>query len=137
MSKKIFVNLPVKDLERSTGFFTELGFTFDPQFTDDRAGCVVISDDIYAMLLTEPFFKSFTKKDIPDPSTTAETILTLSMDSRSQVDELADKALASGGSPVGEPLDEGFMYGRSFQDPDGHVWEAFYMDPAALQGQQG
>jgi predicted lactoylglutathione lyase len=134
MPTKIFVNLPVKDLAKSIHFFTELGYSFNPQFTDDNAGCLVISDDIYAMLLTEPFFKTFTKKDIPDAAKSSEAIIALSLDSRVQVDTLVDKALAVGGQPANETNNQGFMYGRSFQDPDGHIWEVFHMDPSAVQG---
>ncbi|GAA2357100.1 VOC family protein [Nonomuraea africana] len=129
----IFVNLPVKDLDRSKNFFTGLGFTFNRQFTDEKAACLVISDTIYAMLLTEEFFKSFTKKDIADAHTTTEAIVALGVESREKVDELADKALASGGSPANDPMDEESMYGRSFQDPDGHLWEVVWMDPAAVE----
>ena len=133
MSTKIFVNLPVKDLRKSIDFFTALGFSFNPQFTDENAGCLVISDDIYAMLLVESFFKSFTKKDIADATKTTEAIVALGVESRERVDELVDKALAAGGLPSNDTNDQGFMYGRSFQDPDGHLWEVFYMDPAAVQ----
>lgn len=132
MSTKIFVNLPVKDLERSKHFFTALGYSINPQFSDENAACLVISDDIYAMLLVEPFFKSFTKKEIGDATQSTEVILALSADSREAVDELVDKALASGGKPSNETQDQGFMYGRSFQDPDGHLWEVFYMDMSAV-----
>ncbi len=133
MSTKIFVNLPVKDLGKSIDFFTELGFSFDPQFTDENAGCLVISDDIYAMLLVESFFKSFTKKEVVDATKSTEAITCLGVDSREQVDELVDKAFAAGGSPSNDTMDYGFMYGRSFQDPDGHLWEVMYMDPTAAQ----
>ena len=132
MPTKIFVNLPVQDLARSTRFFAELGFSFDPRFTDENATCLVISDDSYAMLLTEPFFRNFTDKDLADTSTTTEAILALEVESRPQVDELAQRALASGGSPAGEPMEQDGMYQRSFQDPDGHLWEVFYMDPALI-----
>jgi predicted lactoylglutathione lyase len=135
MSTKIFVNLPVKDLGKSIDFFTKLGFSFNPQFTDENAGCLVIGEDIYAMLLVEPFFKSFTKKDIVDATKSTEAILALGVDSRQQVDELVDNALAAGGLPSNDTSDQGFMYGRSFQDLDGHLWEVLYMDPAAVQGQ--
>ncbi|AUH41989.1 VOC family protein [Streptomyces sp. CMB-StM0423] len=131
MPHKIFVNLPVKDLDRSMAFFTALGYTFDENFTDENATCLVISDGIYAMLLTEPFFKGFTKKEIADAGTSTEAILALSVDSREAVDEIVDKALAAGGGVANEPNDQGFMYGRSFLDPDGHQWEIFWMDPAA------
>ncbi|MFE7458094.1 VOC family protein [Streptomyces sp. NPDC057554] len=135
MAQMIFVNLPVKDLEVSKDFFEKLGYSINPQFTDDKAACVVISDTIFAMLLTEPRFKDFTKKDIADASGTTEVILALSADSREKVDELADAALAAGGSPANEPQDLGFMYGRSFQDPDHHIWEVIWMDPAATMGE--
>lgn len=135
MSQMIFVSLPVKDLERSRKFFGALGFTFNEQFSDENAISVVISDSIVAMLLTEPFFQSFTKKELVDTRSGSEVILALSADSRKAVDELADKALQSGGSPSGDPMEESFMYGRSFQDPDGHIWEVVWMDPAALEQQ--
>jgi len=132
MSTKIFVNLPVKDLGKLIDFFTELGFSFNPQFTDDNATCMVISDDIYAMLLVEPFFKSFTNKEIVDATKSTEVILGLGVDSRQRVDELVDKALAAGGQSGSFSNGEGFMYGRSFQDVDGHLWEVLYMDPTAV-----
>ena len=132
MSTKTFVNLPVKDLNRSMDFFTKLGFSFDPQFTDENAGCLVISDNSYAMLLVEPFFKTFTKKNVVDATKSTETIVALGVDSRKQVDEMADKALAAGAQPTNEPDDRGFMYTRSFSDLDGHMWEVVYMDQAAL-----
>ncbi|MEU2821388.1 MULTISPECIES: VOC family protein [unclassified Streptomyces] len=135
MAQMIFVNLPVKDLETAKGFFAKLGYGTNPQFSDDKAACVVISDTIFVMLLTEPRFKDFTKKEIADASRTTEVILALSADSREKVDELADTALASGGSPAGETQDLGFMYGRSFQDPDGHIWEVIWMDESAVQGE--
>jgi predicted lactoylglutathione lyase len=133
MATMIFVNLPVKNLDRSKAFFEALGYSFNPQFTDENAGCLVISDTIFAMLLTEPFFKSFTKKEIADASRSTETMLALSADSRRAVDELADKALAAGGTQAMDPQDQGFMYSRSFYDLDGHYWEAVWMDPAALE----
>ncbi len=130
MSTKIFVNLPVKDLGKSIDFFTELGFSFNAQFTDANATCMIISDDIHAMLLVEPFFKTFTNKDIVDATKSTKAILALGVDSRQRVDELVDKALAAGGLPGHFASDQGFMYGRSFQDPDGHIWEVLYMDPS-------
>lgn len=133
MAAKIFVNLPVRNLGKSIDFFTKIGFSVNPQFTDENAACVVISDDIYAMLLVEKFFQSFTNKEIVDATTSTEAILALGLDSRQQVDELADKALAAGGLPGHFTNDDGFMYGRSFQDLDGHLWEVLYMDPAAVQ----
>jgi len=131
MSTKIYVNLPVKDLARSTEFFTKLGFSVDERYTDEKAGCLVISDDIYAMLLSEEFFRNFTTKDLADASTTTEAIVALEVDSRQLVDELADQALQSGGSPAGEPMEQDGMYERRFADPDGHLWEVFHMDRAA------
>ncbi|MFG3404726.1 VOC family protein [Streptomyces sp. NPDC048142] len=135
MAQMIFVNLPVKDLETTVGFFGKLGFTTNPQFTDDKAACLVISDTIFAMLMTEPRFKEFSKKDVVDASKAAEVILALSADSREKVDEIVDAALASGGFPAGETQDMGFMYGRSFQDPDHHIWEVVWMAPSAVEGQ--
>ena len=133
MSTKIFVNLPVKDLQRSMDFFKNLGYSFNPQFTDDTAACMVINEHIYAMLLTEPKFKMFTPKAICDATTTSEVLICLSCESRQQVDEQVNAALAAGGSKLREPQDHGFMYERSFQDPDGHIWELMWMDPAAVQ----
>lgn len=134
MSTQIFVNLPMKDLERSRALFTALGYSFNPQFSDENAGCLVISDDIYAILLVEPYFKTFIKKKLADATKSTETIIALSADSPAEVDKLADKALAAGATLAREPEDQGFMYGRSFQDPDGHIWEVFWMDPSAIQG---
>lgn len=132
MSTKIFVNLPVKELNRSKGFFENLGFTFNPQFTDDTAACMVISNDIYAMLLTHDKFREFTKKEISDSSKTAEVILALSADNKEKVIETVDKAIQAGATePIG-PKDYGFMYQRSFQDLDGHLWEVIWMDPSAV-----
>ncbi|MFJ9058786.1 MULTISPECIES: VOC family protein [unclassified Streptomyces] len=131
----IFVNLPVKDLGTTKDFFGKLGFGFNPQFSDETTACLVISDTIFAMLISEPRFKEFTKKEIADSSRTTEVLIALSAESREKVDELADAALANGGSPANDPMDEGFMYGRSFQDPDHHIWEVVWMDPAAVQGQ--
>lgn len=129
MATKIFVNLPVKDLEKSKDFFSKIGFTINPQFTNDKAACVVISEDIYAMILKEEFFKTFIpKKEISNASKTTEVIVALSADSKEKVNELADKAMAAGAAEVRPSEDQGFMYGRSFQDPDGHIWEVFWMD---------
>jgi len=131
MSVKIFVNLPVTDLTKSIEFFAALGFAHNPQFTDENASCVVFGDTVYAMLVTKPFFKTFTTKEIADSATTTEAIVALSLDSREQVDEVADKALAAGGGFVKEAEDHGFMYGRSFEDLDGHIWNLFWMDESA------
>ena len=133
MSTQIFVNLPVQDLQRSIDFFTALGYSFDPRFSDENATCLIIDEGhIYAMLLTHDFFKKFTKKQIADAKASTEAILALSAESREAVDELVDKALASGGSASNEPDDQGFMYSRSFQDPDGHLWEVLSMDMSAI-----
>ena len=134
MSTQIFVNLPVQDLPRSKAFFGGLGFSFDDRFTDDNAACLVIGEGIFAMLLVEPFFRQFTKKEVADATKTTEAIVCLGVESRERVDELADTALATGGHPSNEPMEQGPMYGRSFQDPDGHLWEVVYMDEAAFQG---
>lgn len=131
-SRKIFVNLPVSDLSKSVDFFTQLGFEFNPQFTDENATCMIISDEAFVMLLVEDFFKTFTKKQLCDSTTHAEAIVALSAESREQVDDLVNKALAAGGQPANDPMDQGFMYGWSFQDIDGHQWEVFYMDPSAV-----
>ena len=133
MARKIFVNLPVDDLQKSIDFWTRLGFEFNPQFTNDKAACMVIADDNSVMLLTRDFFKTFTKKEIADARTQTEVITALSADSKEAVDELADQALAAGGQPANEPMEDGPMYGRSFQDLDGHLWEVIWMDPSALQ----
>jgi predicted lactoylglutathione lyase len=133
MTTKIFVNLPVKNLERSKGFFETLGFRFNPQFTDDTAACMVISDDIYAMLLTHAKFKEFTKKKIVDATKATEVLTCLALDSKASVDKLVQAALGAGGTEAREAMDYGFMYGRSFNDPDGHIWEVIWMDPRHVQ----
>ena len=132
-SRKLFVNLAVRDLKKSMGFFSALGFTFNPKFTDDNAACMVISDEAYAMLLAEPFFKTFTKRDLCDTTRQSEALIALSCGSRSEVDDMVKKAIAAGGTNAMEPADHGFMYTRSFYDPDGHHWEAFWMDPKTVQ----
>ncbi len=138
MATKIFVNLPVKDLKRSMEFFTHLGYSFNPQFTDDKAACLVIKEDsIYAMLITEPFFKTFTKKAISDATKTTEVLLALDAESREEVDEMVRNALEAGGSTYMDPQDHGWMYGHSFADPDGHQWEILYMDINALNEMGG
>lgn len=131
-SRKIFVNLAVKDLGKAVEFFTQLGFSFDPQFTDEHATCMIVSDEAFVMLLAEDRFKDFTKKEIVDSTTHTEAILALSADSKEAVDELVNKALAAGGQPANDPMDHGFMYGWSFQDLDGHLWEVLWMDPSAV-----
>jgi predicted lactoylglutathione lyase len=131
--RKIFVNLAVNDLGRSVEFFNELGFSFDPRFTDETATCMVVSDEAYVMLLLEDRFADFTEKHLADSKVQAEAIIALSAASREEVDELADKALAAGGGHAGDPQDMGFMYTRSFLDPDGHQWELVWMDPSAAE----
>ncbi|MEU1041307.1 VOC family protein [Streptomyces sp. NPDC005551] len=130
----IFVNLAVNDVDTSKKFFTELGYTINPQFSTDDCACVVISETIIAMLLSRQRYSDFTKKEIADSTKTSEVLLCLSAESREKVDELVEKAVAAGGSVSGEPQDHGMMYGRSFDDPDGHTWEVVWMDPAAVQG---
>jgi uncharacterized protein len=133
MSTKIFVNLPVKDLDAAKAYFAKLGYRFNAQFTDETAACMVISEDIYAMLLTHPKFGQFTTKAIADGHKTSEVLIALSVESRAKVDEIADTALAAGAAIAKPPADHGFMYTRSLHDLDGHVWEYFWMDPAAVQ----
>jgi predicted lactoylglutathione lyase len=135
MATKIFVNLPVKDLNRSKDFFTSIGFTINPQFTDDTAACVVISEDIYAMILTHAKFKEFTKKQIADATQTTEVLTCLTTDSKDKVNEMVDKAIAAGGTEARDPMDYGFMFARSFNDPDGHIWEVMWMDMNAAPPQ--
>ena len=134
MPRNIFVNLPVSDLNRSIKFFSELGFTFNQQWTDETATCMVVSDTIFVMLLTEAKFKGFIKKEICNAQTHTEVLVCLSLESREAVDVMTKTALASGGSLSCEPKDYGFMYQNGFQDPDGHIWELVYLDPAAPQG---
>lgn len=133
-SRMIFVNLAVRDLSRSVEFFTKLGFTFNPQFTDESATCMIVSDTAFVMLLVHDRFKDFTKKQIVDSTTHTEVLVALSAESREAVDAMVHMALASGGSPANDVQDHGFMYGWSFQDPDGHIWEVVWMDPAHNQG---
>ena len=133
MATKIFVNLPVSDLRKSTAFFTSLGFTFNSQFTDETAACMVVADDIFVMLLTRPKFKTFTPKEICDATKSTEVLVCLSSESRQKVDELVRKAVAAGGKTHQEPQDHGFMYGHGFQDLDGHIWELVYMEPGAAK----
>jgi len=130
----IFVNLPVADVDASKKFFTELGYSINPQFSDETTASVVISDTIVAMLLSKEKYAQFTKKEIADATRTSEVLIALSAESRETVDELVDKALAAGGTTAGETQDMGFMYGRSFDDLDGHTWEVVWMDPAAIEG---
>lgn len=134
MPKQIFVNLPVRDLGASMTFFSALGFTFNPQFTDDTAACMVISDTIYAMLLTHDKFRQFTKKDIADATTTTEVLTALSVDSKDAVDKMVDAAIGAGGTEPRDSMDYGFMFQRAFDDLDGHTWEIIWMDPDHVMG---
>ncbi|HEX4381854.1 MAG TPA: VOC family protein [Myxococcales bacterium] len=136
MARKLFVNLPVRDLKRSMTFFSSLGFEFNPQFTDEKAACMVVSGEAFVMLLTEPFFQTFAKqKKIADTASHTEALFCLSCESRAEVDKLVKIAAASGGSVAEPPQDYGFMYGQSFYDPDGHGWEVMWMDPAHVQSE--
>ena len=133
MATKIFVNLPVKNLDQSVEFFTKLGFSFNAQFTDETATCMVVSEDIFVMLLTEAKFKEFTPNPICDATKSTEVLVCLSSQSRAEVDEMVRKAVAAGGTTYKEPQDYGFMYGHGFQDLDGHIWETMYMEPSAIE----
>lgn len=132
MATKIFVNLPVENLKKSIEFFTKLGFTFNPQFTDDTATCMIVSEDIFVMLLTRDKFKTFTPNEICDATKSTEVLVCLSCESRAAVDEMVRNAVAAGGTTYNEPQDHGFMYGHGFQDLDSHIWELVYMDPSAV-----
>ena len=132
-TKMIFVNLPVKNLNKSIDFFTQLDFTFNPQFTDETATCMIVSDAIFVMLLTEEKFKTFTPKAICDATKSTEVLVCLSCDSRQQVDDLVRKAVNAGGTTYNQPQDHGFMYAHGFQDLEGHIWELVYMEPSAVQ----
>jgi len=125
----IFVNLPVKDLKRSMDFFSQLGFGFNPKFTDDKAACMIVSNDAFVMLLTGPYFKTFTKRGICNTNTHNEGLFALSCSSRAEVDAMVNKTVAAGGKHAMDPQDHGFMYGWSFYDLDGHHWEVMWMDP--------
>jgi predicted lactoylglutathione lyase len=134
MKRQIFVNIAVQDLPRSRAFYSSLGFSFNEQFSDDTAACLVISEEIYAMLLTHPKMQGFLPEGhrVNDSASSHEALLCLSCDSRQEVDRLVEQALASGGTAVLEPKDYGFMYYRAFQDPDGHIWEMMHMDETQL-----
>jgi predicted lactoylglutathione lyase len=135
MIRQIFVNLPVKDLPRSKAFFEALGLTFNPQFTNDQGACLQIADNIYAMLLVEPFFQGFTKLPISDAKRATEVLVALSCDSRAEAEDLVRKAVAAGGTTPNAAQDMGFMYQHGFADLDGHQWEVFYMDMSAAPPQ--
>jgi len=132
MTTQIFVNLPVKDLNRSKEFFAKLGYSFNAQFTDENAASMVVSETIYVMLLTREFFKSFIPNEICDATKSTEVLVCLSFESRAEVDEIVAKAIAAGGTTYKEPQDHGFMYGHGFQDLDGHIWEVIFMEPSAI-----
>ena len=129
----MFLNLAVEDLQRSIAFFRDLGFEFDQRFTDETATCMVVSGHAFVMLLVRDRFRDFTKRELADPRTHTEAITALSAESREDVDELVEKALGAGGSAANDPMDMGFMYGRSFYDPDGHLWEVVWMDVNAME----
>ena len=131
MPRQIFVNLPVRDLERSKGFFSKLGFRFNPEFTDDKAACMVVEDNICVMLLTEPFFKTFTSRPVADARKSTEVLVCLSCESEAEVDQLVAKAAANGGKAVRERQEHGFMVQHAFEDPDGHIWELVHMRSAS------
>jgi predicted lactoylglutathione lyase len=133
MTTKIFVNLPVRDLNKTVEFFTKLGFKFNPQFSNENATCMIVAEDIFVMLLIEKFFKTFTKKEISDTTKNTEVIVALSAESREKVDQMINKALEAGGRESRELQDHGWMYGRSFEDINGHLWEIIYMDENALK----
>ena len=132
MATKIFVNLPVKDLQRSIDFFTRLGFTFNPQFTDDKATCMIIGENIFAMLMVEERFRDFTRKTVSDATQSTEVLIALDAESKERVDEIVKLAVENGGSLYADPKDYGWMYYHCFADPDGHQWEFMYMDESAI-----
>lgn len=134
MATNIFVNLPVADLEASKAFFGKLGFSFNPQFTDETAAAMVIDENIFSMLLTHEKFRQFTPKAIANAKTTSEVLIAISRDSREAVSELFDKAIAAGGTQVRPGDDYGFMMSKAFADLDGHIWEVMWMDPSYVQG---
>ncbi len=129
MSRKVFINLPVADLRRSVDFFTALGYQFNPQFTDENATCMIVSEDIYVMLLVESYFKTFTRKPVADAKQTTEVLVCLSLDSRAEVEEIVKKAVAAGAKTPMPAQDHGFMFQHGFEDLDGHQWEYAYMQP--------
>ena len=131
---KLFVNIPVSDLQRSITFFEALGFRFNPHFTDASATCMLVGEDAYFMLLTHDRFAGFSKRPMGDPRAQTNALFSLSVGSREEVDEMVRRAVAAGGSHAADAQDHGFMYGWSFYDLDGHHWEVFWMDPAAIPG---
>jgi uncharacterized protein len=133
MSTQIFVNLPVKDLNKSVEFFTKLGYEFNPQFTDENATCMLVGENIFVMLLVEKYFKTFMPKEICDATKYSEVLVALSNESRAAVDEMVAKAISAGGTTYKEPNDMGFMYQHGFQDLDGHIWEIFFMEESSIE----
>jgi predicted lactoylglutathione lyase len=136
MPTMIFVNLAVKDLKKSMDFFTHLGYTFNPQFTNEQGACMVVSDSIFCMLLSEPFFQTFTGKKIIDAKKEVEVLNCLSANSRQEVEDVIAKAVAAGGTLYREPQDYGWMYSNGFEDLDGHIWEYAYMDMSKFPAAQ-
>jgi predicted lactoylglutathione lyase len=132
MTTKMFVNLPVRSLNKSVEFFTKLGFNFNAQVTDETATCMIVSNDIFVMLLTRDKFKTFTPKEICDATKCTEVLVCLSAERREEVDAMGRRAVAAGGTPYNDPQDHGFMYGHEFQDLDGHIWETIYVEPSAI-----
>ncbi len=130
--RMIFPNLPVRDLARAMEFFARLGFEYDRRFTDDKAACMTINEQAHVMLLTAPFFQTFTRRELCDTRTHVEQVIALSCTSRAEVDDLVARAIAAGGAEARAPQEHGFMYGRSFYDLDGHQWEVLWMDPKAI-----
>jgi predicted lactoylglutathione lyase len=130
--RRVFINLSVRDLKRSMDFFRQLGFGFDPRFTDDQAACMIVNDQAHAILLTEPFFRTFTKREICDRRSHTESLVAFSCGSRDEVNELTRKAVAAGGKRAMDPVDLGFMYGSSFYDLDGHHWEVIWIAPQTM-----
>ena len=131
MHKQIFVNLPIADMQKSQAFFKQLGYTFNPDFTNDQGACMVVGENLYVMLLVKDFFQGFTGKPVADATQSTEVLVCLSCESRAEVDDLVARAVAAGGSAPRPPQDYGFMYGHGFEDLDGHIWELAYMEPGA------
>lgn len=131
--RKLFVNIPVNDLQKSVAFFTRLGFTFNPQFTDDTGTCMLVGEDAYFMLLQRQRFTEFAKRPVADPAVTTGALFAISTAAREEVDTLVQAAIAAGGRHAADPMDHGFMYAWSFFDLDGHHWEVFWMDPAHVE----
>lgn len=133
MAQKVFINLPVADLERTKEFYAALGYTFNPQFTDHNAASMVVSDTIYVMLLTREFFAQFTNKTIIDARTNVQVLVAIDFNSKAEVDAMIEKVVAAGGEETRPVQDLGFMYSRAYADPDGHIWELFWMNPEHIQ----